>query len=167
VRDIDMSHINVAVRPVTTHAKPSARASTVISAVRGRFMAGEIAVCTAPVPHQASSIPMMPPRLARNDALHQKLTNQAAAGGAERPANGELRLPRDTPADREIGNVRTRDEQQQRDCAEEDGQHWTYVAHRGFEKRQRLDAPVAAVGWELFFDFGRRSPTIRLARARA
>ncbi len=66
----------------------------------------------------------------QQDALGQQLPQQAAAAGANRHPNRHLARPRGAARQLEIGDVGTRDEEQERDRAEEQLQAGPHLAAR-------------------------------------
>ena len=113
------------------------------------------------------------------DALGQELTQQPAAAGANRHPDGHLARPRGAARQLQVGDVGARDEEQERDRAEEQPQagphlsarhrHVQIVPQRGGEalrrKRRRLLGGEALVqGAELLFGDGpatHRAPAAR------
>jgi len=85
------------------------------------------------------------------DALGEKLADQAQTAGAERSAHGHLSLAPGGAGEQQVGNVGAGDEQDERHGAEQHKQGGAGLAYDFFTQLDEPDAPPF-VGWILLLE---------------
>ena len=124
--------VNASTRVSTTTSPTRGRARTKddlqeIDAVVGRGEAGQAAAG------------------AEHETFGEKLLNHAQAAGAEGAAQRDLLGAAVRPHQHQVGEIRARDQQHQRDGAEEHQQRRAHVANHVFLQRPHQRAPVLVV----------------------
>ena len=79
-------------------------------------------------------------RAGQQHALGQQLTDHASATGADRASDRELALPARRSREQQVGHVAARDQQHERDRAEQHQQRRSHVARRRLAHRHDGDA---------------------------
>ena len=117
---------------------------------------------------EAAARPTTPAVRPEHDAFDEDLLNEAAAGCAQRAADGDLALAGRGAGEHQVGHVGAGDEQNEANRAEEKQQAGTHGAGFGFEQRNDGHVGGPSVGhlpWELMHQDAAKAAQLSLRLA--
>src|SRR5207249_11806481 len=79
----------------------------------------------------------------KQQAFHQQLTSDAPTAGADGGSNGDFTLTAGGTRQKQAGNIRARNQQDERNGAEQDQQGRTELAGNLITQGDNVDAPVS------------------------
>ncbi len=136
----------------TRRVNPSTTASSWMVAARGMFCG--TAATSASVPHCAINRPSETAEAGEEQALGQKLSNDAAAACAHRGAHGNLLSANRSAREEKVRHVGIRDQEHANDCAKQNVKAGPNIADQFLAQRPGGEAHMGVLLRVLFFQRG-------------